>query len=109
MRSGALRGARLDGDAQGLGVGARDAAVDATVLAALPGAHLASGAGAELAVDGGAEPGAGQEVLEDADVTTAHPLLERPLPEDALGGYSVCDRQGRGTEGHQGHGERSTA
>ena len=95
-----LAGAGLDGDAERLGVGPRDAAVDLAGLLGLPGADLASRAAAELAVDGGLEARAGQVVLEDADVTSMHPLMQRTLPEDPLGGRRGGDRYGHEPESH---------
>ena len=51
----------------------------------------ASRAAAELAVDVRLEARAGQEVLEDTDVTSAHPLMQGTLPEDLLGGAAAAE------------------
>ena len=69
-------------------------------LLGLPGADLASRAAAELAVDVSLEARAGQVVLEDADVTSTHPLMQGTLPEDLLGGRRGGNRYGHESESH---------
>ena len=55
------------------------------------------------------EARAGQVVLEDADVTAVHPLMQGTLPEDPFCGRRGGDGYGHEPAGQQTYGEHSTA
>src|SRR5262249_10103889 len=79
------------GRAQRIDVRSVDGAVDPKGLLGLEELARLVGARADLAVDLGREAGATEEVLEHADVVTAHPLLDRDAIAEAavLGGGFV--------------------